>query len=135
MNNKTKIKALMNQIESGKIKTDSCRILNYIIKNRFTSRPLIADGLGMKLQTVVARVSDLLDMGIIEVVETDNKPFGSGLFETVDDYEILTHQTNALGQVKNATERRRAKFNQWKKRGVKEFSDFLQLEQIELQFD
>lgn len=122
---KTRLKALLRQIESGKLKTDAARILQYIIENKYTSRPLISDALDMKLQTVVARVSDLLDLGIIEVVPTDQET----------DYEILTHVPDTIRQMDNAFERRKAKFNAWKKRGMKEFGDFLDLSQLELTFN
>lgn len=119
----TRLKALLSQLESGKMKSDSARILQYIMDNEYTSRPLISDALGIKLQTVVARVSDLLDMGIIEVIVSGREGV---------DYEILTHQPNPLKQSDNAYQRKKSKYIQWKKRGVKEFSEFLKLDQLEL---
>ena len=118
----TRIKALLKQIETGKIDTDSAKILNYIKTNVMTSRPMIEDSLGMSHQTASARVSDLLDMGIIEVVESDA------------DYEILKYQPSEHSQIKNARKRKYDKYVKWKKRGVEQFSDFLDLDQLEIQF-
>ena len=119
----TKLKALLKQIESGKMETDVAKILSYVITNRYTSRPLIADGLNMKLQTVVGRVSDLLDMGILEAFSNEG-----------DEYEILQYQADPLRQAKNAVDRKKKKFERWKKRGINEFGDFLDLSQLEFGF-
>lgn len=127
MNNKTKIKALMNQIESGKIESDACRILDTIIRHQYSSLPLLCDYLGMPEKTVSARLSGLQDIGIIEIVHPEEGE--------KHDFQIYRYQPDPMRQVRNVNDRRRAKFNQWKKRGVREFSDFLQLEQLELQFD
>ena len=127
----TKVKALLHQIETGKMKSDLVKILNYIMINEMTSRPLIADGLNMKLQTTVARVSDLLDMGIVEVVDSSDLLFGSYYFEDLD-YEILKYQPDPIKVAKNAYERKREKFEKWKKRGLNEFSEFFNPEQFEL---
>ncbi len=123
---KTRLKALMKQIESGQMETDSARILDYIMMHGMTSRPIISDVLGIPEKTVSARVSMLLDIGVLEVVEHDSgdKP----------DYEILRYQRDAMRQVANAHERKRKKFISWKKRGLKEFSDFLNEEQLKLKF-
>lgn len=125
---KTRLKALMKQIESGQMKTDAAKILDYIIKEKMTSRPMIGDALGIPEKTVSARVSGLLDMGVIEVIETDPLPIDS------PEYEILSYQKDPLRQVKNAHERKKEKFNQWKKRGINEFVEFLNEEQLELKF-
>lgn len=121
---KTRLKALLRQVESGQAKSDMARILKYIIDNNVTNRQLISDGMGIKLQTVVARVSDLLDMGVIEVKQV-SKNHGF-------THEVLTHQPDPMRQVQNAYERKKEKFAQWKKRGEREFSDFLDLSQLEL---
>lgn len=125
---KTRLKALMKQIESGQMKTDAAKILDYIIKEKMTSRPMIGDALGIPEKTVSARVSGLLDMGVIEVIETDPLPIDS------PEYEILSYQKDPLRQVKNAYDRKKEKFNQWKKRGINEFVEFLNEEQLELKF-
>lgn len=117
----------MRQIDSGQMKNDASRVLNYIIINGYTSLPLICDALGMPEKTVSARLSGLQDIGIIEIV-----PSKEG---EQTDFQIYLYQSDPMSQVNNAYRRKKAKFNQWKKRGVTEFSEFLGLEQIELQFD
>lgn len=121
MKNDTKIKALMKQIESGKLKTDMSRILHFIIHEKYSSRPLICDALGISIQTGTARISDLLDMGLIEITNIGQK----------DDYHIYKYQSDPIRQVDNAYNRRKSKFNQWKKRGLEEFSEFLGENQLE----
>ena len=126
MKNETKIKALMKQIDSGQMKTDASRILDFIIKEGFSSMPIICDALCMPEKTVSARLSGLQDMGIIEIV-TDGEP------ET--DFQIYRYQSSPAMQVHNAYMRKKAKFNQWKKRGLQEFSEFLHQDQLELEFN
>ncbi len=122
MKNDTKVKSLMKQIESGKMQSDSARILNFIIKEKYISRPLICDALGILTQTATARLGDLQDYGIVEVVKTDLDP----------EYDIYKYQSDPMRQVKNAYNRKKMKFEQWKRRGKKEFSEFLHENQLEL---
>lgn len=122
MNNNTKIKSLMAQINSGKIKNDAARILKFIINHDDATRPMICDMLGMLTQTVTARLADLQDLGIVNVQEHG--------FDA--EYNIYYYEPNVMGQVKNAYDRRKLKFEQWKRRGVDEFSDFLHQDQLEL---
>jgi hypothetical protein len=121
MKQDTKIKALMNQIESGNMKTDASRILHFIIHEKFSSRPLICDALEILTQTATARLNDLQDYGIIEVVKTNLEP----------EYHIYKYQSDPMKQVKNAYERKKSKFIQWQKRGKMEFSEFLNENQLE----
>lgn len=124
MNNETKIRALMKQIDSGQMKTDACKILDFIIKEKYSSMPLICDALDMPEKTVSARLSGLQDIGIIQVVKEGDPD---------TDFQIYIHQNSPAMQVHNAYMRRKAKFKQWKKRGINEFSDFLNRDQLELE--
>ena len=112
--NETKIKALQKQIDSGQLKTDAARILNFIIKQGFSSAPLICDALGMPEKTVSARCAGLQDLGILEVVPLKNS-----------DFQVYTHQPMKKLQIWNAYKRKEAKFKQWHKRGLNEFPEFL----------
>jgi len=116
MNNQTKIQALTKQIDSGQLKTDSAKILDFIKKEGFSSLPIICDALGMPEKTVSARLSGLQDLGILEIV-----PYK----ENVPQYQIYTFQPVKKIQIYNAYKRKEFKFHQWKKRGLKEFPEFL----------
>lgn len=129
---KTRLKALMNQIDSGQMKTDAARVLNYIINNGMTSRPMIGDALNMPEKTVSARVSGLLDMGVIVVLDPETY---NELPIEKPEYEILAYVKEPLAQVKNAYNRKKAKFNAWKKRGLNEFGEFLNEDQLVLQLE
>lgn len=114
MDNETKIRALQRQIDSGQLKTDQARILNFIIKEGFSSMPLICDALKMPEKIVSARCAGLQDLGILEVVPMKNA-----------DFQVYTHQPVKKIQIYNAYKRKEAKFKQWHKRGLKEFPEFL----------
>ncbi len=116
MNNETKIQALNKQIDSGKMKTDAARVLNFIIEEKFSSMPLLCDALNLPEKTVSARLSGLQSIGVIEVVPHNDK---------VPQYNIYTHQPVKKIQIYNAYKVKEAKFAQWKKRGLKEFPEFL----------
>jgi predicted DNA-binding transcriptional regulator len=112
--NETKIKALQKQIDSGQIKTDAARILDFVIENAFATAPEICKQLKMPEKTVSARCAGLQDLGILEVMPMK-----------YSDFQIYTHQPVKKLQIYNAYKRKEAKFKQWKKRGLKEFPEFL----------
>ncbi len=72
---KAKILALKHQIESGKIRTDSARILEYIIRTGPAYIPEIMQVLHLKQSTVTGRISELEDMGLLENLGADLTPF------------------------------------------------------------
>ncbi len=122
MNNQTKIQALQKQIDSGQLKSDEAKILDFIKKEGFSSMPLICDALNMPEKTVSARLSGLQDVGIVEIVPHK---------ENVPQYQIYTFQPVKKIQIYNAWKRKEFKFQKWKKRGLKEFPEFL----IEIEYN
>lgn len=115
MYNETKIKALKKQIESGKIKTDSAKILNYI-QNKViaVNMPSICRDLNMAEKTVSARLSGLQDIGVIELSKVKG-----------NNHNYYKYQPLQYEQICNSYKRKEDKFNQWKKRGLTEFDSFL----------
>jgi predicted DNA-binding transcriptional regulator len=118
----TRLKALQKQIDSGQIKTDSARVLKYIMEHGNVSRFTIKLALKMNHQTATARVSDLLDMGVIEVVGESR------------GHEQLIYQKDPMRQVENAYKRKKEKYTGLKKRLLNEFKEFLDLDQLEIKF-
>lgn len=106
-----KLTALFKQIHSGKMKSDSAKILNYIIESKMSTMPSIEFKFAMPRQTVSARVSDLEDLGVIKKQGTHETRSGV--------YSLYVYESDPVKVVKNAKERELIKFNNWLKRGGK----------------
>jgi predicted transcriptional regulator len=104
-------KAFLNQIETGKKETDSTRIYNFIkSQNNFTVKPnllFVAESLKMKHQTVTARLSELMDLGVIETTNNKEK----------DNYSFFQTQTDPEKIKQNAINRSADKFKKWVAKG------------------
>lgn len=112
-----KIEALLNQIRSGKMENDKARVLNFIQKNPHATIQDIEIGLNLYHETASARVSDLEDIGVIEVSKTGR-------------YSHLVYQDDPKKQKVNAFLRKCEKFERWKKKIVK-FEDLLTEDQLD----
>ena len=96
-----KLKALLNQIQSGKRMSDNARVLDYVMKH----------------QTASARISDLLDIGVIE--NKGNKETATSTFS------YLKYQPNILNQTINAKKRKQEKYKNWLRKGMTQFSEYI----------
>lgn len=69
MYNETKVKSLLSQIKSGKINKDLNVILSFLIDNQdlCCSMITVCEYLNMPEKTASARLSELQDLGVIEV--------------------------------------------------------------------
>ena len=112
-----KITALIKQIDSGKLNSDKARILNQVILSRgVTSYSLERRLSSIKPTTVLARLSDLEDLGLIYKEGTTNK------IGNIQPYSIFKFEADPEKQEQNALNRKALKFEAWKKRGLEEFS-------------
>jgi hypothetical protein len=106
-------KAFKNQIESGKKETDAIRIYKFIdVNNKYLTSPnkdSICDVLKMKHQTVTARLSELMDIGVVEI---DGKAS-----EEHKDLSFFKVQTNPQKIVSNQGNRSETKFIKWVSKG------------------
>lgn len=73
--NKTKAstETFFEQIRSGKLLNDKQRVYAYIKKHPGITLNDLSRGLKMLIQTVSARLSDLMDMGVVEVIATTTR--------------------------------------------------------------
>lgn len=101
-----KINALLDQIKSGKMENDKARVLDFIQKNPHATIQDIEINLNLYHETASARVSDLQDLGVVEVSKTER-------------YSHLIYQDNPKKQKVNAFLRKKEKFDRWKKRAKK----------------
>lgn len=115
-----KITALLNQIESGKLHNDKARILNQVILSRgVTSYSLERRLEHIKPTTILARLSDLEDLGLIYKQST-RKIIGNE-----QPYSLFVYEPDENKQKQNALKRKNLKFEAWKKRGLEEFSELI----------
>lgn len=114
---KPKIEALLKQIHSGKRMSDNAKILEYVMKHPFCTTSEVEIKLNMLHQTASARISDLLDMGVIE--ERGKKDTATSSFT------YLKYQSNAINQNLNAKRRKQEKYKNWVKKGMTQFSEII----------
>lgn len=112
---KAKIKALLFQIESGKMDNDKVRILNYLMMHD-SNIIRLGQALQMKHQTLTARLSDLMDLGVIDSIRLTNL---NGL-----SYSMYFYQKNEEVQEINAYNRKLERYHKWLKKGD-EFKNFV----------
>lgn len=114
---KAKIEALLKQIHSGKRLSDKARILEFIMKHPYCTTIDVEVKLNMLHQTSSARISDLLDLGVIE--ERGTKATATSSFT------YLKFQPSYLKQVLNAKKRKKEKYNHWLSKGLNDFKEFI----------
>ncbi len=116
----TSIDALKKQVSSGKLQSNAAKALKIAMNDSPLNYPKLKSTHGMKMATATSTITKLLDLGLINVIGQTN----------IDDYEC-----NQYGYVHNIVEqrtlaglRRLEKYEQWKKRGAKEFSDLIKID-------
>ncbi|MDY8137602.1 helix-turn-helix domain-containing protein [Aquimarina sp. 2201CG5-10] len=114
---KARIKTLLNQIQSGRLETDISRVLDHIKTHPFTTLPEIKKKLCLAHQTASARISDLLDLGLIE--EKGEKKTSNGT------YSYFKFQPDYQKQECNASKRKKEKYDYWVKKGLTQFKEFI----------
>lgn len=116
MGKSPKLKALKQQIESGKIITDAAKILNSIINNHRTIKSIIPDT-GIKESTIVARLSDLEDLGVIT-------KSGTLKYNSIE-YTIWEYEPDPIKQNININKVQIRKYLQWRSRGLKLYRNLM----------
>ena len=119
---KASIETYLIGLNSDKTTTDASRVYRYVKRNPNCTKNYVIKHLGLSHQTVTARLSDLLDMGVIEIVGTQ-----ALISSTVSLFKI---QENMPKIINNAYERRKTKFTNWKKKGLNTFKEMLSPEII-----
>lgn len=114
---KPKIQALLKQIHSGKRLSDKARVMEFVMKHPYCSTVDVQVKLNMVHQTASARVSDLMDMGVIEDVAKKET--------STSTFSILKYQSNPDKQDENAKRRKLEKYKNWLANGLNNFNEFI----------
>lgn len=114
------IKSLLEQIESGQLRTDRAIILNYIKKNTEKKKPTTVLDLRNRLmiphQTMTARLTGLEDLGVI---------YKDGEIKVRDtNYCCFYFEPCTLKRFENIKKIRTEKFEKWIKK-ANEFEDLI----------
>lgn len=110
-------KALLDQINSGKLKTDSAIILNFIKGRQDATLKNIVSHLMIPIQTVSARLSGLVDKGLI---------YENGMTRS-EKHTIYAFEPDELIQSNRAWRIRRDKYLKCCKRMLRDFPDLIGL--------
>lgn len=114
---KASINALMQQIKSGKRLSDKARIVKFLRETPYSTLSTIEQKLGLLRSTSSARVSELMDIGLIEERGTQKRANG---YET-----LFAVQTDPSKQARNALNRKKEKYQHWLKSGKTMFDDIM----------
>lgn len=114
------VKTLLDQIDSGKLKSDKAIVLNYVKKQTEKGNATIVKNLREKLliphQTITARLSDLEDLGLV-YKKGDSELAGS-------HYCNFFYEANEEKRAENRLEVRKRKFKKWLNK-ADEFEDLI----------
>lgn len=120
MSKSPKLKALEMQIQSGKMVTDSGKILDTIIRHKSMTIPNIVYWTKIKESTVVARLSDLEELGIIQKSGTNKQGKHSLWIYVPDENERRKNQDKI--QIR--------RYLQWINRGLKHYRNLMNIDLI-----
>lgn len=120
---KASIETYLNQLNNGKTKKDAARIYRFIKSNPLCQKDDLIRELKMTHQTVTARLSDLMNKGVVVVKGTSKTVTSTlSLFKVEERVEFIKN---------NIQEREKVSFNNWLKQGKNKFSKFLTQEVLE----
>ena len=120
-----KIKTLLEQVEKGNLKSKRAEILDLLADEKPKTINDICYYISFKNRdTLVARLSELEDMGLI---------YKKGVKSLTDTYYTMyQYEPDETKQAELRNQVKLKKFEAWKKRGVKQFSELLSDELKEL---
>jgi predicted transcriptional regulator len=114
---KSSIETYLTQLNSGKYKKDAARVYRFIKRNPNCHKDTIIKELKLSHQTVTARLSDLLNSGVVFIKGSTKTITGSlSLFKVQEDYSLIQENIN---------QRELRRFENWKKQGLTKFSERL----------
>ncbi|KKQ95354.1 MAG: hypothetical protein UT21_C0006G0026 [Candidatus Woesebacteria bacterium GW2011_GWA1_39_11b] len=112
---KAKTKTYLEQIKSGKLKSYTARILNFIITHPGTNIAEMKNMLDIRHQTLTPCLNGLMDDGVVA---------GSGQIKIEGSYCSKLHYVeDESSRVYIAKKRRNDKFLLWLNRGLDEFEE------------
>ena len=114
---RAKVKTLIKQIEEGRLDSDRAKILSHIMKHPYSTIIDLCNKLNMKIQTVSGRLSELMDLGIVE--EKGQKETSTSV------YTYLKYQANTDKQEDNARQRLSQKYEIWINQGLNKFDTII----------
>jgi hypothetical protein len=117
MNNSAKAITFKRQLASGKVNTNKLIVANAIRTNYGIDTAKLRNTLKMSHQSLTGTISNLLDLGVIEIVgTTEYDELIYSKYKFVDDENRIKE---------NQTIRLMCHYIDWQRRGLKDFTQFL----------
>ena len=118
---KASLKAYLDLLESGKLKGDKQKVFNAINKFPGVSIPRLKKLTGLSHQTLTARLSDLMDEGVV-FVDTNTKESNYSIFYCTRNYFEAYYFKKT---------RRNQKLDKILKRLKNQFSDLIDVDKLQ----
>lgn len=134
---KASVKTWIDQVESGNVKHNTAKVLNYIKSNSdtydgllFTNRvgttiDEIKKDLGLRHPTATSCITNLTDAGLIKGIGQIKTNYESKGKSRSITYTLYTYVYDRNERIRLSSGRSFTKFNDWINRGLKEFSQYL----------
>ncbi len=116
-NRKAKIRTYLVQLQEGNIRGNQMEVLDFIFRNNGTTVHEMRTALAMAHQSLTPSISNLLDCGLI--YEIGQVKIGDSF------YSKFAFEPDSEKQDELATARKKEKFAQWVRMGIKEFDDLM----------
>lgn len=120
-NHEPKIKAYIEQIESGKILNNEQKIIKFLRERGGSDIETMRSLLFMKHQTLTSRLSVLEDYGVV---------YNAGTCKG-GKYTFYKFEPNELNRESNRQERQKKAFNNWVKKGLTQFQNRLTISALD----
>lgn len=113
-NYEPKIKAYINQIESGQLKTKQHHILKFLMNRENSNIVHMRAILNMPHQSLTGSLSLLCDYGVVSMSHADG-----------DEFSTFKFEPNEAKREQNREHRERIAFLRWMKQGAGRFAKFM----------
>ena len=137
---KARVQTWIDQVESGNVKNNTARVLNYIKDKTgyYFNRDLFNEGqiigvtiteiksdLRLAHPTATSCITNLSDAGLLKEIGQAKETYTKNDKERTTTYTLYTYVYDRNERKELARRRAFNKFTDWLDRGIKEFSDYL----------
>jgi Fic family protein len=133
---KASVQTWIDQVESGNVKHNTAKVLNYIKRNTERNNDLFSQLVGVTITevkndlrllhpTATSCITNLADAGLIKEIGQAKETYTQNDKERTTTYTLYTYVYDRNERKELARLRAFNKFTDWLDRGINEFNDYL----------